>query len=463
MEDFDATRWTVYALIAPFALGGFFLLRSAYWRTLLLIATLIFVETTLLGWRPFFSVAFTLTSILAYAMLASFLLIPDMRKRIPDQSVAWAVLIAFALVGAALGSTTRGVTFSMNLMLWQRHFVEALLFFWVGRCAFRDSQQTLDGLTLVVMLAGLAAAVHLFSLATGMTFYHGEIQEGMVSARKGMGEFRNGGVFRSPNLLADFYAMMMPAAVVLRVQRRDLSLLARTALTVAIALMAISAILTASRGGLAAIAVLSLAAALLSGAGLARTLSLAGMAIVVVPVVVGAIALVFPEYLDRVIDRFQTQQFDDSRWLVWRRTFEMMAQHPLGIGPHQETFARWQPQFGLNVGNPHNIYFEVAVAAGIPGLLAFLVLILGVLRRTWAARRYGDPTLRLVAVVIFLMLAGFLLGGVTHPLFMKEKMQRIFFLLAGAASYLPMFIATRGKSRVPEETAWARADPYNGV
>jgi O-antigen ligase len=96
---------------------------------------------------------------------------------------------------------------------------------------------------------------------------------------------------------------------------------------------------------------------------------------------------------------------------------------------------------GIDLASPHNIYLGLAANTGIPGLIAFLVIAGSCLRRILVARRFGDAMLRSVATTFFVLLVGFLVSGVTEPIYRNGfKLQHLFWLFAGIGSFLPSWL-----------------------
>jgi len=460
-DHFDPVRWTVYLILGPPALLAFFLIPSGYWRILALLAVLVFIEETMLTPRLFYVVGASLTGALAYSMFASFVLRPSIRQRMSGIGLAWGALLFFGLCGVVIGFLNSDLGIPRNLFMWQIYYVEALLFFLLGRCAFDEPEQVVKAMTFVVFLGTGAAAIQLFSLATGITFYHAEIQEGMVDATSQ--SYRHGGLFHNPNRLADFCVMMVPVALLLRLERRDLSTLVSLGLVVGIVLMTTATILTASRGALLVLPMVLLAALLISRIELRTTVALAAVGIIVLPLIGWLMTAVFPAYFDRVVDRFTAAGLQTSRFQLWAFTLELLLKNPLGVGQHPQSFYQLALQQGIPLGNPHSIYLHVAVQAGIPGLIAFLVIVGSVMRRAWLARSLGTGALRLAGALLFLAVLGFMLSGISHHLFTNTKIQRIFWIMAGAASFLPAWLpqARLGRNPSREQVPLATREPLS--
>jgi O-antigen ligase len=444
-SELDPVRWTIYLTLGPVALFIFFLLRSHYLRALILLGVLIFVDGVFLSWRAFYMFSFSLSSAVAYTLFASLLLTAGGRTRMPELNAAWIAFMAFALIGAVIGASGPGVPFRLMIPDLQFFFFEALLYFWIGRCVFRDGAEVHRALTWLALFAGAVAVLHLFSLMTGYTFYAAARKGGEIAAESG--GFRYGSVFRNPNYLASFYAMMLPAALVLRLGWARPGRLASLGVLVAMGLMAVSLPLTASRGGVLATLVSVALALLLLPLGLRQGISLVGAGLGITAIAFVGLALILPEFSAMAMDRFG-RGLQDVRLSLWPATLKTLLANPLGVGLHYLNFENALSRFGFGHSTPHNIYLAIACKTGIPGLLAFLALCLGVIRRVRIAQRFGDPQVRTAATAILAMLVGFLAGGLTQPqYFAGYKLHHLFWFLAGAGSFLPRWVDTDSMQR----------------
>ncbi|MCZ7618463.1 MAG: O-antigen ligase family protein [Myxococcota bacterium] len=446
MGEFDPFRWSIYLTVGPTAMATYFLLRSNYLRALILLSVLIFLDQVFLTWRHFYLVNFSISSAFAYTLFGSLLLDRSARARMPAMSAAWAALLTFALFGIVIGAADPRLGMTFQIPEFQFFFAEALLYFWLGRACLRDAEQVNRLLLWVVWFGGIIALTHMVSLATGFTFY--TASKVVVVSAVGGTDFRYGSVFVNPNTLADFYAMTIPAAVVLLLGWKKLSRRARISAMVAAGLMSVSLPLTASRGGLAATLLVLGITALLLPVGLRLIVSYVGSGILIGGMTAVGILVLFPEYWDRALTRFQEEGVQGNRYILWRDTLDLLLTNPLGIGLHSFNFEAAIRPYGHAMPSPHNIYLDLATKVGIPGLLAFLAFCVGLFRRLGRARRHGSPELRTAAAAITAMMLGFLLGGITEPIFSNGyKLQHLFFFLAGVGSFLPQWLPSRAAAR----------------
>lgn len=147
------------------------------------------------------------------------------------------------------------------------------------------------------------------------------------------------------------------------------------------------------RTGALAIVLMSGATVVILIEGAWRTKALAGLAFLACG---GAILLASPHVRSRVADAYheiagvdrsvQGTRFG-QRWVYWRNTARMIAEHPvIGVGtggfqagyaPYVRGVADWQ---GSETGDPHNQYLKFQAEQGVLGLAAFLFFIYWTLR-----------------------------------------------------------------------------------
>ena len=87
----------------------------------------------------------------------------------------------------------------------------------------------------------------------------------------------------------------------------------------------------------------------------------------------------------------------EFRLEYWRATAAMIVDHPLlGVGPgnFQSRYTQYKlPQASEEIADPHSFVFEVAATAGLPALVALLLLLAGIGVKAWQCRGAGSgPT-----------------------------------------------------------------------
>ncbi len=125
---------------------------------------------------------------------------------------------------------------------------------------------------------------------------------------------------------------------------------------------------------------------------------------------------------------------------VWETALRVIAAHPLlGVGMSQATYVvvaqpyrvPWQTSA---VGHPHNSYLELAAFAGIPALLAFLALLVVVLRRIVRNWRAATPSIQPIIGGVFTALIVLSVNSLAINGWTLSALAAIAWLLAGAVS-----------------------------
>lgn len=252
-------------------------------------------------------------------------------------------------------------------------------------------------------------------------------------------------VFESPIILGQFLAVTIPISVYLWLKSEGIQRMWLWAIT---SLSLLTLVLTYTRG--------SWLAALLATAILISWWSRRAMILFLVLLVVAPLAL--PEV---VVERFLTA-FDPEygtnryRMVIWSSVLEMIGDHRLtGIGPGPEAFNMVYPHYmipGTRSLHSHNLFLQVALEAGIPGLLAFLwffgSLALLVLRKASPrpGGKMGDMT-----VVVSVALGGLMIQALADFIWYSPKFMMFFWMLAGC-----VLASTQGAE---EGTGEARCGP----
>jgi putative inorganic carbon (hco3(-)) transporter len=113
----------------------------------------------------------------------------------------------------------------------------------------------------------------------------------------------------------------------------------------------------------------------------------------------------------------------DGRLEVWSRAIYMVQDFPftgIGMGSFTEVADRLYPFFLYapgSVEHAHNLFLQVAVDLGLPGLLAWLAILLGCSFAAWRAyrsgRRVGDPWLAGLGASLLAIQAALVVHGLT--------------------------------------------------
>ncbi|MFP3903045.1 MAG: O-antigen ligase family protein [Armatimonadota bacterium] len=158
----------------------------------------------------------------------------------------------------------------------------------------------------------------------------------------------------------------------------------RIGVAVAVLMIAPTILLTGSRGGL-----LGLMAGILVFVAfrLARYWSVRRIVVAVVGIalVLGLAVSVVPPIRDRLTQAFSLQNHSVAfRYHTWLGTIDMAAAHPLtGTGPGTYEYAYPRYAKAGFTRSAHQTFLQVGAEAGIPALIAFMVIGVAALRRLW--------------------------------------------------------------------------------
>jgi O-antigen ligase len=362
MGEINWARWLVYLVVGVPALTWLLFTRNNVLRLLAVLGILMFVEAIFTWRRHFFAIGVGPSVAFVYVALVGLYF---QRGRFPSlgtQGFLWVAFLFTALIGLFMGSFGTGLLL-LNIKSFQEYYLEGALFFLVGMMAFeRDEDVTRFLYRFVTLIGGGMAAFHLLFRVTGWSppaLEH-------LAAAKGYSVL-TGGTFSNPNTLADFYAMTLPMTLLfflgggLRGSRRFFLAALLTAMTA-------SLLLAGGRGGILATIVMVGLAFLLSGERLGRTvvISLAGVFAIGSAILAGRYVL--PELFRQAFEQLATEGLETERITTWGQFLRMVADHPFGVGLVPENILALGSRYGTNLANAHNIYLNLAVTNGIPGL-----------------------------------------------------------------------------------------------
>jgi O-antigen ligase len=146
--------------------------------------------------------------------------------------------------------------------------------------------------------------------------------------------------------------------------------------------------------------------------------------IVLAVLVLPAIGLYATEELRTKIEPFAAME-KDLRPVVWKEIVERIAQKPLsGAGFGREALAKAYPDI-IPPSNPlfwhaHNVVLNYGVSAGIPGMLAILLLFGTVGWRFWRIAASDDPKLRAIGLAGALVVTGVFTRNMFNDFFVRE-------------------------------------------
>jgi len=248
------------------------------------------------------------------------------------------------------------------------------------------------------------------------------------------GTIRIYGTLENPNLFAGFLLPILPLAAValLRWQTPWRRLYAAAGLGVGLVALVLSYSRGAWMGMVASLGLLVLLLALRQTRSwpplwrrlLPVVLLLGGTVVLVV--LVSQVEPLRVRVLSLVAGREDSS--NNFRINVWQAAIEMVQARPwLGIGPGNTAFnliypLYQQPKF--NALSAYSIPLEIAVEAGIPGVLVLLGLLVSAVRRGLQLSR-GDGPLALPALASLAIIAGLGVQGLTDTIFFRPEVQLI--------------------------------------
>jgi O-antigen ligase len=132
--------------------------------------------------------------------------------------------------------------------------------------------------------------------------------------------------------------------------------------------------------------------------------------------------LFMPGFFTHSTERFsmidkETSDDHKSRYSVWEYTVEIIKEYPFfGVGLGEVQYKKYMYKFGFRseflerpLDNAHNSYLQIAVHAGIPAVLIFILInILLVKRGIFAVSGYGEREISLYLLGLIAGLLGFL-------------------------------------------------------
>jgi O-antigen ligase len=317
-----------------------------------------------------------------------------------------------------------------------------------------ESDRDLEHVLYVLGLAAVVFGVISWLAFSGKIYLAGATQGGRAQGETG-----------DPSTFAAYELLVLPLMLVLvaRAERRWL----RRGLSFAVLILIGSILVSLSRGGLIALAVLLLLLVLLPARVLFRSRRSKATALLLVALGTAAVSLRYSDMLTRRVETIvgkgpQGTQRGSGRLNLWLGARTTIDEHPLfGIGygafPYASNDAMLRtPGVDLegyyfrNPGQPvHNSYLEAWAELGVFGCILYVGLLASTalfLRRTaLKARASGDELVARVAYALVLSLVTWFITS----LFLSTETSRGFWIVFGVMLALPKLLAARsGATRV---------------
>jgi len=191
------------------------------------------------------------------------------------------------------------------------------------------------------------------------------------------------------------------------------------------AVIAVSVVLSFSRGGWAALVVVAAALALSTRLRwpLLAVVAATALAVSRVPLIA--------EHLAPMFQLGPSQTFD-SRVPLWKASLKMLEANPLlgaGLSGFQQRTKVYDGS--LNVTYPHNLFLNFWSETGLLGLAAFLAIFVAAAAVSWLGWRSGSVEWRPLHLGVLLALAAIFVHGMVDVPYFKNDLSLEFWLLVG--------------------------------
>lgn len=424
-------RWSVYLFVGPLVLFSIYKTKNSVFKIAAVIAIIIFIDDTFINRFPFtnyFKV--TITLFFGLTAFVSYLLNDDKIKFPKFFPALWIFFFISVIASVIIGSSKGENFLYSNTQNFVPYFLEFFLFFYLGYLAF-NSPEKLKNFFFVLFIFGIIVALgHIYALSTGKQFgLVAELNQQEVTKY----DWRYGGFFGNVNTQSAFYVMLIPAALLYLLSEKNI--LRKVIVLVSISIMTLSLLFGGSRGGVLFLAINIVIAFFFLRVDLKTKIS-GIITIVIISAIVGFfLQEYFFEFFERTFERFSEKGLEDTtRAKNFQASFQIMLDNPFGIGVSQMNFIPLLMEYAnIYFASPHNVYLEMGLQVGINGLIAFLALVgLTLFYNIKTFRNTDNSALKLALALSFLMLSGFLLMGLTEPIFRNYfKLNHIFGLMLG--------------------------------
>jgi putative inorganic carbon (HCO3(-)) transporter len=158
-----------------------------------------------------------------------------------------------------------------------------------------------------------------------------------------------------------------------------------------------------------------------------------------------------PEVLGEVVGRISLA----GRTEIWSRALYVVQDFPFtgcGLGAFSKVVPILYPLFRVapnaDVGHAHNIFLQTAADVGLPGLIAYIAMLMGAGALCWRAARGGDGATRSAALGLAGGLVALHTYGLTDAMALGTKPAVVFWIALGLTAGLgPVLAAGDGVGR----------------
>jgi O-antigen ligase len=200
----------------------------------------------------------------------------------------------------------------------------------------------------------------------------------------------------------------------------------------------------------------------MSRIGVRRALMAMVAASVVAVVAYLVVTAVAPAAWREILGIAEQEGLENKRLFLFHRYLLMLLGHPFGIGLAPANYAQRIAEYGIpGVVSAHNIYIDIALQTGLPGLLCFVsIAAMTLLRNRRAAAVATDPIDKLALVYLFLPIVGFLTVGIVQPIYtISNKLNHLFWISCGVSLGVSQVILAAHRARQPA----AAPDTYESI
>ena len=159
------------------------------------------------------------------------------------------------------------------------------------------------------------------------------------------------------------------------------------------------------------------------------------------PLIPVAAVVAFPLLPDSIFNRILTigntaDSSNSYRLYIWDSALHMIRDHGLagiGLGPGNFTplYAHYCDPNATVAQHSHMLYLEVWLEMGLIGIVSFLGMYLGIIRRGLRAIRHADPLVRHVLIACVSSLAGVSFVGAAEYIWFYPRVMFAFFIVLG--------------------------------
>ncbi|MCP4137365.1 MAG: O-antigen ligase family protein [bacterium] len=430
-------RWAMYIFGAPIVIVFLLRIKDSVYLVSSVVFVLLFFEKTLISRRwasPFFGVGISL--IFACIVWATLL-----RNRAGWAGVRFYYKPFFLFILALIpsmgfGSYESSALLNHNLKVFIQYYLEFFLFFCIGCLAFQNIKEIKRFFFVLILFGILLALGHLLSISFEVSI---ESLRRAAAVREefniGGANWRYGGFFYNFNNLAAFYVMFIPMAFLyLYYEKR---MLYKTIIAGALILMSISLLLGGSRAGIVFALINILIALYFLGVDLKKIIIIFILILLFAMIISFVLQEFFPELFDRSFGRMLVKGLSSPRYKLWKGTIRLLFDNPLGIGLSSINYLYAIGQYSpYHYANPHNIYLEFATHGGFAGMIiALWVLVKSYLLNFNTYKRSIHPDEKKVVSFFLVTIAGFMLMGITEPIFINSiKLNHLAALILGISA-----------------------------